>query len=83
MGAATLELCCLERGVGSSLAISSHAFLATAQQSGHHGRHTAHCRSAGLAFSERLTQCCSGLPRKQLLGVSAVGAGPAADSEAY
>ena len=73
----------MECRVGSSLAISSHAFLATAQQPGHHSRHAAHYRSAGLAFSGRLTQYYAGLSRKQLLGVSVVVAGQAADSEIY
>ena len=69
----------MECRVGSSLAISSDAFLATAQQPGYRSRHTADCCSADLAFSGRLTWYCAGLSRKRLLCVSAVVAGQAAE----
>ena len=73
----------MECRIGSSLAISSHSLLATAERLDHCGCHIAHCRSDNLAFSWRPTQRCAGLSRKQLLGFPAVVAWQAAHSAGY
>ena len=81
LGASTVELRCLVRGVGHSLACSPHAIMASAERSFEFGGYAPFSRNPHLDFNGRSSHCAAWLYAQRVFSLFVALDCETADSE--